>query len=58
MDKVIFVNCPQCQGEYYVERADYEGQPDAPCICPFCHREFAVREGNPRPPVVARAANA
>jgi hypothetical protein len=51
MDKVIYVTCPGCGGEYYLERADYDGKPDAPCHCPFCAREFLVREGSPRPPV-------
>ena len=53
MDKVIYVTCPGCHGEYYVERSDYDGHPDALCHCPFCAREFAVREGAPRPPVTA-----
>lgn len=51
MDKVIYVNCPKCNGEYYLERSDYMGKPDAPCACPFCGAEFLVREGKPRPPV-------
>ncbi len=53
MDKVIYVVCPHCQTEYYVERSDYAGRPDAPCHCPFCAREFTIGEGNPRPPVIA-----
>jgi hypothetical protein len=55
MDKVIFVNCPKCDGEYYVERSDYMGHPEALCHCPFCHHEFAVIEGKPRPWVTAGA---
>ena len=51
MDKVSYVNCPGCNGEFYVERAEYAGNPDAPCHCPFCSREFTAREGNPRPPL-------
>ena len=53
MDKVIYVTCPSCHGEYYVERSDYDGKPDAPCYCPFCRHEFVIRDGRPRPPVVA-----
>ena len=53
MDKVSFVTCPQCQGEYYVERSDYLGKPDAQCHCPFCAHEFPVSRGNARPPVVS-----
>ena len=56
MDKIIYVTCPGCGGEYYLERADYQGRPEAPCHCPFCAREFLVREGNPRPPVTAASA--
>ncbi len=51
MEKISYVMCPRCQGEYYVERSDYFGKPDALCHCPFCAHEFAVRKGNPRPPV-------
>ena len=55
MDKVIYVTCPSCHGEYYVERSDYDGKPDAPCYCPFCRHEFVIRDGSPRPPVVTQA---
>lgn len=51
MDKISFVTCPQCRGEYYIERVDYVRQPDAFCHCPFCGHEFAAREGSPRPPL-------
>jgi len=53
MDKVSYVTCPHCQGEFYVERSDYVGHPEAPCHCPFCAREFKAGEGRPRPPLVA-----
>lgn len=55
MDKVSYVTCPHCRGEFYVERSDYVGQPEAPCHCPFCHREFKASDGEPRPPLVAEA---
>lgn len=51
--KIIYVTCPRCGGQYYLERSDYAGRPDAPCYCPFCGHEFAVRDGAPRPPVEA-----
>ncbi len=35
MDKVSYVNCPECKGEFYVERAEYAGNPDAPVIALF-----------------------
>jgi hypothetical protein len=58
MEKVIYVSCPQCGGEYYLERSDYVGKPEAPCYCPFCAHEFSVREGKPRPPVENAAVRA
>jgi uncharacterized Zn-finger protein len=51
MDKIAFVTCPRCSGEYYIERSDYVGKPDAPCHCPFCGMQFTAGEGNPRPPL-------
>ena len=56
MDKVIFVNCPKCQGEYYLEASDYRDNPDGLCHCPFCSFEFPVRDGNPRPPLSSPSA--
>jgi hypothetical protein len=56
MSKVIFVICPSCQKEFYVETSDYINKPDAPCHCPFCAQEFAVREGKPRPPLSGGAS--
>jgi len=53
VDKVIYVTCPRCAGEYYVEGSDYRGKPDAPCHCPFCATEFLIKDGKPRPPVEA-----
>jgi len=51
LDKVIYVTCPHCRGEYYVEGSDYQGKPAALCHCPFCATEFPIRDGNPRPPI-------
>ncbi len=51
MPKISYVVCPQCQGEFYLERADYLGKPSAPCHCPFCAWQFAAYEGNPNPPL-------
>ena len=51
MDKIMYVTCPKCADEYYLERSDYVRNPDGLCSCPFCGHEFAVREGNPRPPL-------
>jgi len=48
--KIAFVICPECKGEYYVERSDYAGRPDAECHCPFCSHEFPVSAGDPYPP--------
>jgi predicted Zn finger-like uncharacterized protein len=57
VDKVSFVTCPECKGEYYVERSDYLGKPDGLCHCPFCAHEFPISRGNARPPVVESAAH-
>lgn len=51
VEKISFVRCPRCQGEYYIERSDYVNQPEALCHCPFCGLEFPALEGNPRPPL-------
>ena len=51
MDKIMYVTCPKCAGEYYLERSDYVRNPDGLCSCPFCGNEFPVRDGNPRPPL-------
>jgi hypothetical protein len=51
MDKVSYVTCPGCSRDFYVERSEYAGHPEAPCQCPFCLREFTAGEGNPRPPL-------
>jgi predicted Zn finger-like uncharacterized protein len=48
--KVSYVTCPQCARQYYVERSDYLGKPEALCRCPFCGREFPVKDGAPHPP--------
>jgi len=49
--KVAFVLCPECRGEYYVERSEYASHPDAECHCPFCGHEFPVSAGQPYPPL-------
>ncbi len=52
MEKVSYVKCPRCSGQYYIERSDYVGKPEAPCQCPFCGHQFQAREGDPRPALV------
>jgi len=37
---VVYVHCSECNGDFYVHRADYEKHPEAFCHCPFCHHEF------------------
>ncbi|GEM_PF-118008 len=49
--KIAYVTCPSCKGEFYVERSDYAGRPDAPCYCLFCEHEFPVAQGNAYPPL-------
>lgn len=55
MNKISYLTCPRCGGEYYIERVDYVKQPDAPSHCPFCGLEFPASDGKPRPPLIPPA---
>ncbi|MCH8320967.1 MAG: hypothetical protein IH790_08430 [Acidobacteria bacterium] len=48
---VTIQNGAVCPRHFGVGWAEYAGNPDAPCHCPFCAHEFTAKEGNPRPPL-------
>jgi uncharacterized protein YbaR (Trm112 family) len=48
MAQVIYVACPQCQGQFYVG-PEFFSIPESYCHCPYCEKEFSVYEKRQNP---------